>query len=93
MQLKNSNLVILPCLIISVFICTNIHKFKHFDFFFAPNYPVGQPRILKDDVYLFPNMILKRVTSLNLITPRKVKENLAAVAINLRQMNVYKHVD
>ena len=93
MQLKNSNLVIRPCLIISVFICTNIHKFKHFDFFFAPDYPVSQPRILEDDVSLFSNMILKRVTSLNLITPRKVKENPAAMVINLRQMNVYKDVD
>ena len=38
-------------------------------------------------------MILKRVTSQNLITPRKVKENPAARVINLRQMNVYKDVD
>ena len=73
--------------------CTNIHKFKHFDFFFHPDYPVSQPRILEDGVYLFSNMILKRVTSLNLITPRKVKENPAAMVINLRQMNVYKLVD
>ena len=93
MHLKNSNLDILPCLIISVFSCTNIHKLKHFDFFFAADYPVSQPRILEDDVSLFSNMILKRVISLNLITPRKVKENPAAMLINLRQMNVYKHVD
>ena len=49
--------------------------------------------MLEDDVSLFSNMILKRVTSLNLITPREVKENPAAMVINLRKMNVYKDVD
>ena len=93
MQLKNSNLDILPCLIISVFIVQTYINSNILIFFFHPDYPVSQPRILEDGVYLFSNMILKRVTSLNLITPRKVKENPAAMVINLRQMNVYKLVD
>ena len=83
-QLKNSNLDILPCLIISVFVVQTYINSNTVIFFFAPDYPVIQPRMLEDDVSLFSNMILKRVTSLNLITPREVKENPAAMVINLR---------
>ena len=84
MQLKNSNLDILPFSNYFGLCCTNIHKFKDCDLFFAPDYPVIQPRMLEDDVSLFSNMILKRVSSLNLITPREVKENRTAMVINLR---------
>ena len=83
MQLKNSNLDILPCLIILVFVVQTYINSK-IVICFSFDYPVIQPRMLEDDVSLFSNMILKRVSSLNLITPREVKENPAAMVINLR---------